>query len=66
MRTTIVRNIFINVGALFALTGPLAAETFITFDVPGASTAPLAKPSTRRGWLWDSRLTEASPTTAAS
>jgi len=40
MRTTIVRNIFISVGVLFALTGLLAADkpqpTIITFDAPGA------------------------------
>ena len=40
MRTKIVRNIFISVGLLFALTGPLAADkpqpTIITFDAPGA------------------------------
>src|SRR5215470_3547321 len=36
MRTKIVRNIFISVGVLFALTRSVAAATFITFDVPGA------------------------------
>jgi hypothetical protein len=37
-----IRNIFISVGLLFALTGPLAADkpqpTIITFDAPGAGT----------------------------
>jgi len=44
MRTTIVRNIFISVGVLFALTGLLSADkpqpTIITFDAPGAGTGP--------------------------
>ena len=42
MRTKIVRNIFISVGLLFALTGPLAADKpqpqpiIITFNAPDA------------------------------
>ena len=40
MKTKIIRNIFISVGLLFALTRPLAADkpqpTIITFDPPGA------------------------------
>jgi hypothetical protein len=38
----ILRNIFINVGVLFALTRPLAAATFITFDPPGSTFTGLS------------------------
>src|SRR5215471_18077970 len=43
-RTKILRNTFISIGVLFALTGPLAADkpqpTIITIDAPGAGTGP--------------------------
>ena len=39
----ILRNIFITIGAVFALPQLLAAATFITFDPPGStSTSPVA------------------------
>jgi hypothetical protein len=42
MKTKILRNILISITVLFALTRPLAADTFITFDVPGAfGTIPI-------------------------
>src|SRR5262245_18836204 len=44
MKTKILRNTFISVGVLFALTGPLAGgmpqPTIITIDAPGAGTGP--------------------------
>jgi hypothetical protein len=44
MKEKILPGIFISVGVLFALTGPLAADkpqpTIITFDAPGAGTGP--------------------------
>ena len=43
MKTKILRSIFITVGVLFTLIGSVAADTFITFDVPGSvGTGPVS------------------------